>query len=145
MVTYEGELWSYINDVASSDHIPEEGGYWHLEITKGQDGQDGQNGQDGVSPNYTEFRYQVSASASVAPTLVNTQANPSGWSITQPTVASAEYLWMISAQKRSSDNSLVGTWSTPGRLSGTPGPSGLKGEDGQDGKDGANGQTVIPS
>ena len=145
MVTYAGQLWLFIYDSPAKNKTPEEGTYWTLSIAKGSDGSDGSNGQDGISPNYTEFRYAVSASASVAPTLVNTQANPSGWTLSQPTIATAEYLWMISAQKKSSDNTLVGTWSVPGRITGIPGPSGLKGETGTPGKDGEDGQSMLKS
>lgn len=145
MVTYAGQLWLFIYDSPAKNKTPEEGTYWTLSIAKGSDGSDGSNGQDGISPNYTEFRYAVSASASVAPILVNTQANPSGWTLSQPTIATAEYLWMISAQKKSSDNTLVGTWSVPGRITGIPGPSGLKGETGTPGKDGEDGQSMLKS
>lgn len=145
MVTYNGQLWSYIYATPSKGNIPEEGTYWHLEIAQGADGQDGTNGTDGASPNYTEFRYAVSASASVSPSLVNTQANPTGWTISQPTVASAEYLWMTSAQKKSTDNSLVGTWSVPGRITGIPGPTGLTGATGANGADGSDGQSLLKS
>ena len=74
--------------------------------------------------NYQEYRFAKNGSASTAPSLDNTANEPTGWTISQPVVAALEYLWMIVGNKRS-DGTLIGTWSTPVRV--TP-------KDGTDGK-----------
>lgn len=93
----------------------------------GADGQDGANGQDG---GYTELRFAKSGSTTSAPTLNTTQATPIGWSTSTPSVGVAEYLWMTSAKKKA-DGTLVGTWSTPVRMSGRNGSNGQNGKDGK--------------
>lgn len=64
---------------------------------------------------YYEYRYAKNGSTTTAPYLVTTDAIPSGWDTTQPTVSKGEYLWMIVA-KKNSDGTLDGTWSTPVRI-----------------------------
>lgn len=75
---------------------------------------------------YQEYRFAKNGSRTTAPTLNVNSATPTGWSTTQPSVGTLEYLWMTVARKKS-DGSLVSPWNTPVRI--TP-------YDGKDGKDG---------
>jgi len=145
IVTYDGQLWRYIYATGAAGHTPIEGDYWELWVSKGSDGSDGSNGQDADPTNYVEFRFQKTASSSVAPQVAATDPEPGGWVTAQPTVGVGEYLWVISATKKSSDNSLVTNWSTPGRITGQRGEAGTAGVDGQKGDKGDNGQTVLLS
>lgn len=79
-------------------------------------------------PDYQEYRFAKNGSRNSAPTLVKTDAEPSGWTTTQPTVETLEYLWMIVA-KKSATGALLTNWSEPVRI--TP----------YDGKDGENGKS----
>ena len=76
-----------------------------------------------------EFRYAKNNSATIAPSIVVTDAIPAGWSTEQPTLNAGEYMWFTCAKKRT-DGTLIGVWSTPLRL--TP----------QDGKDGVSAAAV---
>lgn len=75
-------------------------------------------------PDYQEYRFAKNGSRNSAPALVKTDAEPSGWTTTQPTVGTLEYLWMVVA-KKSATGSLLTNWSEPVRI--TP-------YDGKDGK-----------
>jgi hypothetical protein len=79
-------------------------------------------------PDYQEYRFAKNGSRNSAPALVKTDAEPSGWTTTQPTVGTLEYLWMIVA-KKSATGALLTNWSEPVRI--TP----------YDGKDGENGKS----
>jgi hypothetical protein len=79
-------------------------------------------------PDYQEYRFAKNGSRNSAPALVKTDAEPSGWTTTQPTVGTLEYLWMVVA-KKSATGSLLTNWSEPVRI--TP----------YDGKDGENGKS----
>lgn len=79
-------------------------------------------------PDYQEYRFAKNGSRNSAPSLVKTDAEPSGWTTTQPTVGTLEYLWMIVA-KKSATGVLLTNWSEPVRI--TP----------YDGKDGENGKS----
>ena len=79
-------------------------------------------------PDYQEYRFAKNGSRSSAPTLVRTDAEPSGWTTIQPSVGTLEYLWMIVATK-SGTGALLENWSEPVRI--TP----------YDGKDGENGKS----
>ena len=79
-------------------------------------------------PDYQEYRFAKNGSRNSAPALVKTDAEPSGWTTTQPTVGTLEYLWMIVA-KKSATGALLENWSEPVRI--TP----------YDGKDGENGKS----
>ena len=81
-------------------------------------------------PNYQEYRFAKNGSRNSAPTLVKTDAEPSGWTTTQPSVGTLEYLWMIVA-KKSGTGALLENWSEPVRI--TP----------YDGKDGENGKSPV--
>ena len=83
---------------------------------------------DDMRPDYQEYRFAKNGSRNSAPTLVKTDAEPSGWTTTQPTVGTLEYLWMIVA-KKSATGALLTKWSEPVRI--TP----------YDGKDGENGKS----
>jgi hypothetical protein len=76
-------------------------------------------------PDYQEYRFAKNGSRNSAPALVKTDAEPSGWTTTQPTVGTLEYLWMVVA-KKSATGALLTNWSEPVRI--TP----------YDGKDGEN-------
>jgi hypothetical protein len=77
---------------------------------------------------YQEYRFAKNGSRNSAPALVKTDAEPSGWTTTQPTVGTLEYLWMVVA-KKSATGALLTNWSEPVRI--TP----------YDGKDGENGKS----
>lgn len=79
-------------------------------------------------PDYQEYRFAKNGSRNSAPALVKTDAEPSGWTTTQPTVGTLEYLWMVVA-KKSATGALLSNWSEPVRI--TP----------YDGKDGENGKS----
>lgn len=79
-------------------------------------------------PDYQEYRFAKNGSRNSAPSLVKTDAEPSGWTTTQPTVGTLEYLWMVVA-KKSATGALLTNWSEPVRI--TP----------YDGKDGENGKS----
>lgn len=79
-------------------------------------------------PDYQEYRFAKNGSRNSAPALVKTDAEPSGWTTTQPTVGTLEYLWMVVA-KKSATGALLTSWSEPVRI--TP----------YDGKDGENGKS----
>ncbi len=98
-------------------------------LIKGTDGTNGTNGTNGSDGNYTEFRFAKNGSTTVAPSIVSTDADPSGWTVAQPTLGAAEYGWITSALKTSA-GALVGTWSPPTRF------TGLKGETGDTGAQG---------
>lgn len=83
---------------------------------------------DDMRPDYQEYRFAKNGSRNSAPALVKTDAEPSGWTTTQPTVGTLEYLWMIVA-KKSATGVLLTNWSNPVRI--TP----------YDGKDGENGKS----
>lgn len=79
-------------------------------------------------PDYQEYRFAKNGSRNSAPALVKTDAEPSGWTTTQPSVGTLQYLWMTIATK-SATGALLSNWSEPVRI--TP----------YDGKDGENGKS----
>lgn len=79
-------------------------------------------------PDYQEYRFAKNGSCNSAPALVKTDAEPSGWTTTQPSVGTLQYLWMTIATK-SATGALLTNWSDPVRI--TP----------YDGKDGENGKS----
>lgn len=83
---------------------------------------------DDMRPDYQEYRFAKNGSRNSAPALVKTDTEPSGWTTTQPTVGTLEYLWMVVA-KKSATGVLLTNWSEPVRI--TP----------YDGKDGENGKS----
>lgn len=79
-------------------------------------------------PDYQEYRFAKNGSRNSAPALVKTDSEPSGWTTTQPSVGTLQYLWMTIATK-SATGALLTNWSDPVRI--TP----------YDGKDGENGKS----
>lgn len=78
-------------------------------------------------PDYQEYRFAKNGSRNSAPALVKTDAEPSGWTTTQPSVGTLQYLWMTIATK-SATGALLTNWSDPVRI--TP----YEGKDGENGK-----------
>ena len=78
-------------------------------------------------PDYQEYRFAKNGSTTSAPSLVKTDAEPSGWTTTQPSVGTLQYLWMTIATK-SATGALLTEWSDPVRI--TP----YDGKDGESGK-----------
>lgn len=98
---------------------------------KGDKGDKGDDGDAGADGNYTELRFAVNGSTTTPPSLSSSSLNPSGWSLTVPSVSTGKYLWMTRAIKTGNGATLVSQWSTPVRM--TP----------YDGKDGANGKSPV--
>lgn len=94
-------------------------------------GEKGDKGDDGSAGNYTELRFAKNGSTTSPPSLSKSSLNPSGWTMTTPSVGSAEYLWMTSAVKSGDGKTLVSQWTTPVRI--TP----------YNGKDGADGSSPV--
>lgn len=78
------------------------------------------SGRNGIPNEYTEYRFQKSGSPTTPPTLTNTDAVPAGWDIEMPTIGTAEYIWMIKANKLP-NGTLVSAWSDPVRVNGQDG------------------------
>lgn len=64
---------------------------------------------------YQEMRFAKNGSTTAAPALDNTQAEPDGWTVMQPTLGKLEYLWMIVCWKHA-DGTLKEEWSDPVRI-----------------------------
>jgi hypothetical protein len=92
----------------------------------GMMGTTGSKGDTGSTGNYFEHRYAVNGSNTDAPSLANTDAVPSGWTTTLPSQNLYQYMWMTTAEKTST-GTLVGTWSTPVRVTGIRGATGNTG------------------
>lgn len=106
----------------------------------GTNGSNGSNGSNGVDGNYTEFRFAKNGSTIVPPSISATDPNPSGWTIAQPTLGSAEYAYITSAVKTAA-GALVTNWNTPVRYTAVDGTNGSNGADGSPGTTGATGST----
>lgn len=78
-----------------------------------------------VKGDYQAFIYQNSASAPSTPT----GENPVGWDSYPTTPTEGQFTFVSTARKNGSDNSLIGAWSAPSRLSGERGISGRGVED----------------
>jgi hypothetical protein len=98
-----GESWSAAMRIVGED---------------GADGSNGTNGSNGSDGNWVDYRFRRAASAPGTPS----GNNPSGWSDAPP--AGTTPLWMSKATKTLAGQ-LLGSWSTPVRLSGEDGASGL--------------------
>jgi len=96
---------------------------------KGDTGPTGATGNTGSTGNYFEHRYAVNGSNTDAPSLVNTDTIPSGWTTTLPSMNLYQYMWITTAKKTSA-GALVGTWSNPQRFSGVQGTQGAQGDTG---------------
>lgn len=84
--------------------------------------------EDGVAGQYTDFKYIVTNASIVAATPLAVR-NPSGWSDIPPMLSTGQVLWMTQASIDHEDK-LIGSWSTPVRISGEKGDPGIKGDDG---------------
>ena len=114
----------YISATPNKGIEPTNSNYWKV-IAQGVKGDKGDKGEDGK---YTELRFARNGSPTVPPDLDQRALNPRGWATTTPTVGTAEYLWMTSAEKSADGSTLISSWSTPVRI------TGIKGNDGADGK-----------
>lgn len=90
------------------------------------------SGRRGLEPDFTEFRFAKNGSPTIAPSVVVTNAIPSGWSVEQPDLGELEYLWQISTVKTGTGE-LVQNWSTPVRVTGKDGVDGTNGTNGERG------------
>lgn len=106
-----------------------------------------EDGAPGTHGGYNDFKY-AKAKEGATPALTASQAStrhPNGWTDNPPSLTVGEALWMIQAEIDGND-ALVGTWSTPVRISGEKGDKGDqgdkgdKGDPGSDGKDGMAGR-----
>ena len=97
-----------------------------VDTTKRVIGVYGDTGKQGSEGNFTEFRYAKNGSMITPPSLVKTDANPTGWSVMQPSVSVAEYLWMISTKKTGA-GVLIYNWSDPVRVTPADGTAGKPG------------------
>lgn len=104
----------------------------------GEDGKDGVNGNDGTPGNYTEFRFAKNGSTTVPPTVIIKVGAvfPENYSVEEPTIGVAEYLWMIHATISGDKKTLVSPWSNPIRVTPRDGSNGQNGVDGAPGDDG---------
>lgn len=102
------------------------------------------NGRDGTAQDgkFTEFRF-AKTSSDLAPSVVKSDRNPSGWTVKFPTLSDTEILWMIQAVINP-DNTLYSNWERPVRISGERGPIGETGPAGKDGVNGSQGVAGIP-
>jgi hypothetical protein len=99
----------------------------------------GTSGFDGLSGDFVETQYAKNGSPTSAPSIVTTNLNPVGWSITPPVISSLEYLWMTQSRKNFAGNALVINWTTPVRVTGEFGTQGTGGINGVQGAGGSNG------
>lgn len=88
---------------------------------------------------YYEQRYAKNSSALSPPSINQSDANPSGWSVIMPSLAYYEYLWVTIARK-ASDGTLIQNWSTPVRMTGVDGNDGANGANGSNGRTGDKGE-----
>lgn len=109
-------------------------------LIKGADGANGSPGTPGAAGNFTEFRFAKNGSTTEPPSLPATDANPSGWSTSQPFLGAAEYAYITSAVKTSA-GSLVSNWATPVRYTAIDGTNGAPGTPGVNGATGPAGAT----
>jgi hypothetical protein len=136
----EGEyLWMSQAEISADGTLNES---WSTPVRiSGEKGSTGSTGATGAAGNYTEYRYQKNGSTSTPPDLSTSARTPSGWDTSMPSVSIGYYLWMTKAEIKGSDDSLVGSWSTPVRVTPYDGADGKDGANGKDGKDGADGKS----
>lgn len=100
-------------------------GNWIVVRIKGETGPPGVDGEQGLPGYHIEERYAVNNSPTLAPSLPNPfDRNPSNWSTVVPSQGPLQYMWTIKASINPADNSLIGQWSSPIRI------TGIRGEDG---------------
>lgn len=102
------------------------------------------NGRDGTAQDgkFTEFRFAKSSNAT-APAINVSLRTPAGWTKDFPAISGAETLWMTKAEINP-DDTLLGTWSQPVRISGEKGPQGNTGPAGEPGSIGSQGPSGVP-
>ena len=81
----------------------------------------GDAGVQGATGNYYEHRYAVNGSPTVAPSIVLTDPEPTGWTTVPPALAILQYMWITTARKTAAGVVMSPYWSTPQRLSGAVG------------------------
>ena len=121
--------------------VPTNSTYWAIHASAGSDGKDGKdgvNGNDGTPGNSTEFRFAKNGSTTVPPTVIIKVGAvfPENYSVEEPTIGVAEYLWMIHATISGDKKTLVTPWSDPIRVTPRDGSNGQNGVDGAPGDDG---------
>lgn len=89
--------------------------------------------RDGVSGTSVEQRYKTNTNSVSPPAVDIAETNPAGWSTDIPALTAGEILWMIKATKKGDTGALIGTWSTPVKVSGGTGPQGPPGINGTSG------------
>lgn len=99
-----------------------------------KDGSKGDKGDDGKPGDFTEYRYAVSGSKTQHGVTFNANSRNPGdsWKTVMPSVGTLQYLWLTTAKINGQTDALIGSWSTPIRV--TP-------YDGVDGKPGAKGDS----
>ncbi len=112
--TINGGTSTYQNKQSCTGIDPTNASYWTPVASQGTDG------------SYFEYRFAKNGSKTTAPSLVNTDTSPSGWTTYQPTLGALEYLWTIVA-KKTALGALITNWSTPVRISGADGANGVDG------------------
>lgn len=112
--------------------IPTNSTYWTIQASAGSDGKDGSPGS------YTEFRFAKNGSSTNPPKVIIPFDSifPTSYTIDEPTIGVAEYLWMIHAVISGDKKTLITGWSTPKRVTPRDGSNGQNGIDGKDGEDG---------
>lgn len=91
--------------------------------------------EDGKPGRYTDFKYKVCQDG-LSPAVTDpTERHPTGWKDAPDAIARGYFLWMIQAEI-DGDNKVIGTWSTPVRISGEKGEPGEPGKPGDNGRDG---------
>jgi hypothetical protein len=137
--TYGGSTWQYINPTPAAGQTPAEGAYWTIAAAAGADGEDGlpgtpgadgTDGTDGTNGNYIEYQYAKNGSTSTPPSIVPSDLNPAGWSVTPPATGAGEYLWMTKGTKNYDSTTLISNWTTPVRIKGEVGATGAPGATG---------------
>lgn len=100
--------------------------------------------RDGIAGTSVEFRFRVTDTSTIIPSLNKGTPNPPDWTVAQPTIPDGHVLWMTQATKKV-DGTLIGEWSNPVIFIGRKGDKGDVGETGAAGAPGIMGtQGVSP-
>lgn len=129
---YKGDLVSYNDGKGTSMYIciapsyctgrtpgGDGNAYWSLYASQGTNG------------DFTEYRYAVNGSKTVAPALSKNTRNPSGWGVEQPTLDTLQYMWRTYAKISGETNELLSEWATQVRVTPYDGVDGKPGKDGK--------------
>lgn len=76
-----------------------------------------------IKGDYLSFIYKNAATQPATPTGIS----PAGWATEPSTPAIGEFTWVSTVRRNGNDNSLMGAWSSPSRLSGEKGQAGAQG------------------